>query len=138
MPWILKKFPKSVTKAETQNAKSSRRRGKEGEDLAAVEIAKRGFLVIARNVRSPQGEIDLVALDRDTLAFIEVKSWPIYGIANLEYSISREKQRRIIETAKYFLFSHREYSDWPIRFDVIFLQPGRPAYHLESAFMESP
>jgi putative endonuclease len=129
-----------VTKADpqTQKAKSSRKRGQEGEDLAAAEITKRGFSVIARNVRSPCGEIDLVALDGDTLAFIEVKSWPMYGIANLEYSITREKQRRIIETAKYFLYSHREYSKRPIRFDVVFLQPGKPVYHLESAFMESP
>ncbi|MDR2768280.1 MAG: YraN family protein [Treponema sp.] len=117
-------------------AKSPLSRGREGEDRAAAEIEKRGLSLVARNVRSPWGEVDLVALDGETLVFIEVKNWPIYGIADLEYSITGEKQRRIIETAKYFLRTHREYSDRPIRFDVFFLQPGKPARHLESAFMD--
>ncbi|MDR1389053.1 MAG: YraN family protein [Treponema sp.] len=112
------------------------RRGREGERLASLELERRGFLTVARNVRSVSGEVDLIALDGETLVFIEVKNWPIYEIDNLEYSITREKQRRIIETAKYFLCSHREYNERPVRFDVVFLKPGLMR-HLKAAFMES-
>lgn len=89
-----------------------------------------------RNVRSRTGEVDLIALDGTTLVFIEVKNWPAGRQQDLEYGINGKKQRRIIETAKYFLSSHREYSDSPVRFDVVFLN-SRTITHLESAFMET-
>jgi putative endonuclease len=104
--------------------------------------------ILAANFRSPMGEVDLIALDRDTLVFIEVKSWNSRGIADLEYGVGREKQRRIIETAKYFLAGHRKYNEMAIRFDVVFIgrppfssqktaSPAAPAIrHLASAFME--
>jgi putative endonuclease len=48
--------------------------GRRGEDLAAAHLGRLGFAVIARNVRSRHGEIDLIACDGDTLVFVEVKS----------------------------------------------------------------
>jgi putative endonuclease len=91
--------------------------------------------IIARNVRSPGGEVDIVALDGETLVFVEVKAWSGYGIENLQYGINLKKQRRIIETAKYFLALHREYNETAVRFDVVFV--GKESVtHLVSAFME--
>jgi putative endonuclease len=109
--------------------------GRRGEDQAAAALEKAGMSIIARNVRSPGGEVDLVALDGETIVFIEVKSWSIYGIEELQYGLNLKKQRRIIETAKYFLASHREYNEMTVRFDVVFV--GKDALtHLASAFME--
>jgi putative endonuclease len=105
--------------------------------MAASALESKGMRIIGRNIRSKTGEIDLVALDGDVLVFAEVKSWPVYGFENLSYGISEKKKRRIIETAKYFLDTHREYNNRTIRFDVIFLQPGKSLIHLDSAFMES-
>ena len=48
--------------------------GARGEQLAAEHLERRGLQVLARNVRVAGGEIDLIALDGDTLAFIEVKT----------------------------------------------------------------
>jgi putative endonuclease len=48
--------------------------GRLGEQLAAAHLARLGFAVLARNVRTAAGEIDLIAFDGDTLAFIEVKT----------------------------------------------------------------
>jgi putative endonuclease len=110
--------------------------GREGENRAAAALEGAGMRIIARNVRSPRGEVDLVALDGDTIVFAEVKAWKTRGIEDLEYGINQKKQRRIIETAKYFLFSHREYSYMAVRFDVIFVGP-REITHLVSAFTES-
>jgi len=111
--------------------------GMEGEMLAAEALQKKGMQVIGRNIRSKMGEIDLIALDEDVLVFVEVKNWRAYGMENLRFGITPQKQRRIIETAKYFLASNRKYSNSLIRFDVVFLRPGEPMVHLVSAFSES-
>ena len=109
--------------------------GKDGEDRAAGTLIAAGMDIIFRNFRSKTGEIDIIALDGDTLVFAEVKAWSAFGMDSLLYSISPKKQRRIIETAKYFLSIHRQYYGRAIRFDVIFV--GKEAVtHLASAFME--
>jgi putative endonuclease len=109
--------------------------GKEGENRAAEELQTSGMSIIARNFRSRQGEIDIIALDGETLVFVEVKAYSKFGFENLAYSISPKKQRRIIETAKYFLSINRQYYGRAIRFDVIFI--GNEAVsHLASAFTE--
>jgi putative endonuclease len=124
------------------------KKGREGEARAAAALEEAGMRIIARNVRCPVGEVDLVALDGQTLVFIEVKAWSAIGIEELQYGINAKKQRRIIETAKYFLFSHREYSYMAVRFDVVFVGPEdqrdaqaltahQGVVHLASAFMES-
>ncbi|MDR2796820.1 MAG: YraN family protein [Treponema sp.] len=110
-------------------------RGREGEARAVAFVEAAGMHIVARNVRSRGGEIDVVALDGETIVFIEVKTWFVYPIEELPYGIDEKKQRRIIETAKYFLFSHREYSGMAVRFDVIFIGPELIT-HLTSAFME--
>jgi putative endonuclease len=115
------------------------KKGRAGEDRAVAALEEAGLSVIARNVRSRHGEVDIVARDGDTLVFVEVKAWSSYGIEELRYSVDRRKQKRIIETAKYFLVSHREYSNMAIRFDVVFIgsTSGKEAItHLVSAFME--
>jgi putative endonuclease len=109
--------------------------GRIGEERAAAAMEKAGMRIIARNVRSRTGEIDLVALDGETLVFIEVKAWSAFGFEELSYGINKKKQRRIIETAKYFLSVHREYNGRARRFDVDFISP-ETVTHLASAFME--
>ena len=117
--------------------KTTRKAGVEGELQASLALQKKGMQLIGRNIRCKTGEIDLVLIDGEDLVFVEVKNWPAYGRENLEFVINLKKQRRIIETAKYFLNSHREYKYRSIRFDVVFLQPGEPMVHLVSAFTES-
>jgi putative endonuclease len=114
---------------------SKSRLGQEGEARAAALLESRGIKIIARNFRSQWGEIDLIAAEGETLAFIEVKTWNYYGYGELEYGINSKKRRRIIETAKYFLSVHREYNGMALRFDVIFIAPDKIS-HLPGAFME--
>jgi putative endonuclease len=102
--------------------------------------------ILASNFRSSRGEVDLIARDGDTLVFVEVKTWASRGFADLEYGVDGEKQRRIIETAKYFLAAHREYNEMSVRFDVVFIEKvplpsaiprnGPGIRHLASAFGE--
>ncbi|GHV94217.1 UPF0102 protein [Spirochaetia bacterium] len=115
--------------------------GREGEERAAGLLEAAGMSIIAKNVRSQRGEVDIVALDGETIVFVEVKAWSVYGMEDLQYGLNLKKQRRIIETAKYFLSTHREYNRKAVRFDVIFVGKdalsGEPAVtHLASAFTE--
>ncbi|MDR1098962.1 MAG: YraN family protein [Treponema sp.] len=114
---------------------SSSGAGRAGEDRAAAALEEAGLCIIARNVRSPCGEVDIVAREGETIIFVEVKTWSRYGIEELQYAVNPKKQRRIIETAKYFLAAHREYNGMAVRFDVVFV--GKEGItHLVSAFME--
>jgi putative endonuclease len=60
---------------------AARLRGAQAEETAARFLAARGLVVIARNYRTRQGEVDLVARDGDTLVFVEVRarSWNAFG-----------------------------------------------------------
>ena len=109
--------------------------GHKGEDLAVQALENRGMQIIARNFRSSSGEIDIIALDKETIVFVEVKTWSVYSIENLQYSVNSRKQSRIIETAKYFLSVNRKYNEKAVRFDIIVV--GKEAVtHLADAFME--
>jgi putative endonuclease len=109
--------------------------GREGENRAAAALEARGMRIVARNFRSRGGEIDIIALEKETLVFVEVKTWAHYGLEDLGRGINEKKQRRIIETAKYFLLEHRKYNEMAIRFDVVFIGP-HDIVHLASAFTE--
>jgi putative endonuclease len=110
-------------------------KGRAGEAAAARYLEEKGLKILERNFRGDSGEVDLIAFEGETLVFVEVKTWSTLGLDALEQGLNEKKQRRIIETAKYFLFSHREYRYMAIRFDVVFVTPGGIT-HLVSAFAE--
>jgi len=109
--------------------------GKVGEEQAVAALETAGMKIITRNYRSKTGEIDIIALDGETVVFVEVKAWSKYGMEDLQYSIDIKKQNKIIKTAKYFLSENRKYSNRAIRFDVIFVK-NNSINHLASAFTE--
>lgn len=114
---------------------STAARGRRGEDAAAECLAAEGWSIVARNYRAGRGEVDIVAAREGLLCFVEVKSWNRYGVDALARSILEgAKRRRILETAKIFLARHREYNDWRVRFDVLFVREGRVEERYESAF----
>ncbi len=109
--------------------------GRRGEDQAVQFLADKGFNVIERNYHSSCGEIDIIGIDADVLVFVEVKAWSSFGVEQLERGINKRKQKRIMETAKYFLSNHRKYMSMAIRFDVVFIG-AHGITHFPSAFME--
>ena len=111
------------------------KKGPAGEAAAVSFLEEKGMQILAKNFRSSRGEIDIVAMEGETLIFAEVKTWSSYGIDALEHALDAKKQRKIIETSKYFLSLHRKYRYMAIRFDVIFISPNGIT-HLASAFTE--
>lgn len=95
-----------------------RQLGREGEDAAARYLEKRGFLIIERGYRRLRGEIDIIARDRDTLVFVEVKTRtsPEHGLP--EESVTRAKQYQIRKIAEAYLSDRRLGTPF-CRFDVM-------------------
>ena len=111
------------------------KKGRAGEEAAALLLKKKGMQILEKNFRSRRGEVDIIALDKETLVFAEVKTWSAYGIDALEQALDAKKQRKIIETSKYFLALHRKYRYMAVRFDAVFISPNGIT-HLASAFTE--
>jgi putative endonuclease len=111
------------------------KKGRAGEAAAVFLLEEKGMCVLEKNFRSRMGEVDIIALDGETVVFVEVKTWSAYGIDALEHAINNKKKQKIIETSKYFLSLHRKYRYMAIRFDVVFISPDGIS-HLESAFAE--
>lgn len=121
------------------NFRNTKEKGKDGEKRAADFYAQKGFEIIDRNFRTRFGEIDIIALKDDTLVFAEVKALPGGNAELLAQELGKRKQRKIVETAKYFLKNHRQYSNKLIRFDAVVIDlPGFDSVHLiENAFSEN-
>lgn len=120
-------------RSREKNAKS-RKIGLEGESLVARYLGSLGWEILARNWRTRRGEIDIIARESDALVFVEVKTWPHGEAADLDLVIGYGKQRRMVETAKCFLNTHRQYNGMYVRFDVILVDSG--IRHLKDAFSE--
>ena len=98
--------------------------GQIGEGIAAQHYRKLGFRVIAQNYIFPKGkqtgELDLVVVKDANLelVFVEVKTRRSKTFGEAVESIDRNKQRRLVRTAKLFLNLHPEYQDFDYQIDV--------------------
>lgn len=82
--------------------KNLRKTGAEYESLAAEYLKRRGFRIIRRNFYCRGGEIDLIALDGDSLVFVEVKYRRTDTFGNPLEAVNATKQKRICRAASYF------------------------------------
>ena len=89
-----------------------------GESLARKFVKKRGFKILKRNYASKTGEIDIVAYDRGTIVFVEVKARISEDYGRPELAVTREKRRKIVKTALHYLMVNN-ISDRDYRFDVV-------------------
>ena len=126
---------------ETENydcRKFSKSVGAEGEQKACKYLIENSYRIIERNFRTRSGEIDIIAHKDDVLVFVEVKALPSGNAEILAHELDLRKQRKIVETANFFLLKHREYNSSKIRFDVIVIDmPNLPSvYHIQNAFTE--
>jgi putative endonuclease len=110
-------------------------KGRRAERLAAWFLALKGYRVITRRARTGVGEIDLIALKGDIVAFIEVKYRPDARTA-LD-SIGARQQRRIAAAARAFLAHNPQWAEKTLRFDVVLMTPGRWPNHILNAWAGS-
>jgi len=93
--------------------------GQQGEEEAYFHLRKRGYVIVARNFRSPRcrGEIDLIGWDKDVLCFIEVKTRTSRDVKPPEAAVDRHKRREIAEVAREYLRKLPPSCQW--RFDIV-------------------
>jgi putative endonuclease len=93
--------------------------GRRGEECAYFYLRSLGYIVVARNFRSPRrrGEIDLIAWDGDVLCFIEVKTRTTHDVKPAEAAVNRGKQEELAAMAHEYLRGLPTFGQW--RFDVV-------------------
>lgn len=89
------------------------------EKLAQEYITKLGMNIIDKNFRTKFGEIDIIAKDQEEYVFIEVRSKSYTNFGLPEETISKKKQEKIINMAKWYLKSKQVTNSISCRFDVI-------------------
>ena len=113
------------------NRAEAERRGRKGEGFAALWLRLHGWRIVARRVKTPRGEIDLVARRGRTTAFVEVK-WRGVG-EGLDTAIDAYRLRRVAAAAEAVLHRHARPGD-TVRIDVLLLAPGRWPRHIVNAW----
>lgn len=92
--------------------------GRSGEEIALAYLQKKKFRVVERGFRFHRGEIDLIAWDRETLVFVEVKTRAGQSFGRPEESVTPAKQNQIRKLALAYL-STRRLDGINCRFDVV-------------------
>lgn len=92
--------------------------GKLGENIASHYLQKQGYKIIKANFQKGYSQIDLVALDKSCLVFVEVKTRRSMTYGSGEESVGYFKIRQIIKSSQYYLLTHPQF-DQEIRIDVI-------------------
>jgi putative endonuclease len=106
--------------------------GQRGEEEAYFYLRKKGYVMIARNYRSPRSrsELDLVGWDGETLCFVEVKTRSARDFMPAEAAVDTEKQLDLSRVARDFLRKIK--GEPPVRFDVVsvYLEGGKAELEL--------
>lgn len=92
--------------------------GKFGEDIACAELERQGYTVIARRHRTRYGEIDIIARDKGTTVFIEVKTREDQTFGTGAEAVAPWKQQRLARMAIDYAARHG-LLDTPCRLDVV-------------------
>jgi putative endonuclease len=109
--------------------------GEQGEELAAGHLVEKGYKILHRNWKSGKMELDIVAENKESVVFVEVKTRSEKFLAEPQNTISREKQRFMLYAAENYIKRYNINKD--SRFDVItIISNGKSitVEHLENAF----
>jgi len=122
---------------KTARVSRSHALGRSGESAAVAYLKRKKFSVVERGFRFHRGEIDIIAYDRDTLVFIEVKTRrdKIFGLPEEAVTLAKQTQLRRVAEA-YLMVNNLGHV--PCRFDILSVsydeKEGYKISHLENAF----
>ena len=92
--------------------------GKKGEEIAIRFLKKKGYRILEKNYVCKMGEMDIIAREKDTLAFIEVKTRTTTAFGPPQLAVNLTKQMQLSKVALYFL-KEKKLEDVKARFDVV-------------------
>jgi putative endonuclease len=105
----------------TEKIKSTHNRslGKWGEQIAADYLLEKGYTIVARNWKSPYGEVDLIVIKQDSLSFVEVKTRSGRNFGWPEDAITPLKQEHLVNCAQFYLDEIKADANQEWQIDVI-------------------
>ena len=119
---------RSVTGVRTPKQRAA------AEDAGLRHLTERGLALLVCNARYPEGELDLIMLERDVLVFVEVRMRSGSAFGGAAASIDRFKQKRLQRAAQHWLLQHHG-DRWPAgRFDVVTVQGDGTIEWIRDAF----
>ena len=104
--------------------------GKKGEDLAIAQLRALKYKILERNFKCALGEIDIIAREKDTLVFVEVKTRRTKDFGGPAAAVNARKQRQLSRVALTYL-NLKKLSQIPARFDVVAVELIPPAPRIE-------
>jgi ribonuclease HII len=107
--------------------------GRKMEEKAAFYLAEKGFQILEHNFKCDMGEIDLIAEERGSLVFAEVKYRASLGQGDPSEAVDINKQKRISKASDYYRLIHHIPENMPIRYDVIAMTDSE-IRHIVNAF----
>ena len=121
----------------SEGMKGARKRlGNVGEEIAARELTRRGYAVRERNWRCPEGELDMVAVQGETLVFVEVRTRRGDRFGTPEESITSAKRAHLIAAAQSYLQANSlQDRDW--RIDVVAVEMSAQGQLLRTDVIEN-
>ncbi|MBU5426518.1 YraN family protein [Tissierella pigra] len=110
-------------------------KGRKGELIAKEYLVSNGYNILDINYRNKIGEIDLIALDKDILVFIEVKTRTNTKFGYAYEAVNRKKQEKIIYCSQLYIKQNR-LLDYQMRYDIIevYLTPNLKINHIQNSF----
>jgi putative endonuclease len=111
---------------------AARRAGRRGEVLAALWLMAKGYRILGFRLKTPQAEIDLLALKRGVLAVVEVKQRGD-RLTALE-AVGSDQRERLRRAAAALAAQHPRLAGAAVRLDLMALAPGRLPMHIPDAW----
>jgi len=104
--------------------------GKMGEDLAVTRLKAMKYRILERNFRCPLGEMDIIAREKGSLVFVEVKTRTTKDFGGPAAAVNERKQRQLSRVALMYL-DQKKVRDIPARFDVVAVDLSGPRPEIE-------
>lgn len=123
--------PEANADTNANERRARLRRGQSAEWVAAALLMLKGYRILARRLRTPYGELDLIAARGGRLAFVEVKRRR--ALPDAEASLTPHQAGRIARAADHWLDRHPAFRDHEIGLDAILVVPGHWPRHLPNA-----
>lgn len=110
-------------------------KGKKGELIAKDYLISKGYNILDMNHRNKIGEIDIIAMDKNILVFIEVKTRTSINYGYPYEAVNRKKQEKIIYSSLLYIKQNR-FEDHQLRYDIIevYLASNTKINHIDNAF----
>lgn len=110
-------------------------RGRSGEELAKDYLTSQGYNILETNYHNKIGEIDIIAMHKSTLVFVEVKTRTSINYGYAFEAVDSRKQRKIINTSLVYV-KYKGYINTQLRYDIIevYMTKRIRINHLDNAF----